>query len=89
MGKQTNGKPRYKCKTCDKTFQTQHKNNKTKPQTKQQILKITTNGSGIRDIARVLNISTNTVMSVLKKQKISSKSKLKIDKPYFTSQDSF
>ncbi|MDR0461286.1 MAG: hypothetical protein LBH62_07690 [Nitrososphaerota archaeon] len=71
MDKQVNGKPRYKCKTCSKTFQTQHKNNKAKPQTKQQTLKMTTNGSGIRDIARVLNISTNTVMSVLKKQKIS------------------
>ena len=71
MSKQVNEKPQYKHKTCDKTFQTQHKNNKAKPQTKQQILKMTTNGSGIRDIAHVLNISTNTVMSVLKKQKIS------------------
>ena len=71
MGKQVNGKPRCKCKTCGKTFQTHYKSNGAKPQTKQQILKMTINGSGIRDIARVLNISTNTVMSVLKKQKIS------------------
>jgi len=66
MGKQTNGKPRCKCKTCKKTFQTKYTSNGAKPQTKQLILKLSTNGNGIRDISRVLNISTNTVLSVLK-----------------------
>jgi transposase-like protein len=68
MGKQANGKPRCKCNSCNKTFQTHYTNNGAKPQTKQMILKLSTNGSGIRDISRVLNISTNTVLSVLKKQ---------------------
>jgi len=69
MGKQTNRTPRCKCNTCRKTFQTQYTNNDTLPQTKQLIVKMSTNGSGIRDISRVLNINQNTVMSVLKKQK--------------------
>jgi transposase-like protein len=69
MGKQVNGKPRCKCKKCGKTFQIQYASNGAKPQTKQMIIKMSLNGSGIRDISRVLNISSNTVLSVLKKQK--------------------
>jgi len=38
MGQQTNGKPRYKYKTCSKTFQTQYTSNGAKLQTKQLIL---------------------------------------------------
>jgi len=73
MGKQpTSGTPRCKCNTCKKTFQTHYKNNGAKPQTKQQIIKMSLNGSGIRDTSRVLGVSINTVMSVLKKQKNSS-----------------
>ena len=34
---------------------------------KQQIVEMTLNGSGVRDIARVLHISTSTVMRELKK----------------------
>jgi transposase-like protein len=70
MGKQqTNGKTQCKCKKCGKTFQIQYTNNGAKPQTKQMIIKMSLNGSGIRDISRVLNIRSNTVLSVLKKQK--------------------
>ncbi|MDR0492122.1 MAG: hypothetical protein LBH74_00565 [Nitrososphaerota archaeon] len=70
MGKQpTNGTPRCKCNSCKKTFQTIYKNNGATPQTKQLIIKISLNGSSIRDISRALSISQNTVMSVLKKQK--------------------
>jgi transposase-like protein len=69
MGKQANGKPRCKCKVCGKTFQIQYTSNGAKPQTKQLIIKMALNGSGVRDTARVLNISTNTVLSILKKQK--------------------
>ena len=32
------------------------------------VVKMSVNGSGIRDISRVLGISQNTVISVLKKQ---------------------
>ena len=38
------------------------------PEVKQQILEMTLNGSGIRDIARVLPISPTTVMEELKKR---------------------
>ncbi|WP_415926321.1 IS1-like element transposase [Piscirickettsia salmonis] len=37
------------------------------PETKEKIIDMSMNGSGIRDIARVLKISTNTVMKELKK----------------------
>jgi len=40
---------------------------------KQQIVDMALNGSGIRDTARVLHVSTNTVIKELKKAPISSK----------------
>ena len=68
-GKQSNGTPRCKCKKCGKTFQTEYLNVGSKPEIKQMIIKLSLNGSGIRDISRVLGVDKNTVMSVLKKQK--------------------
>ncbi|MCL2643736.1 MAG: IS1-like element transposase [Candidatus Bathyarchaeota archaeon] len=56
MGKQINGAPRCKCNSCGKTFQTHYKNSGATPQTKQLIIKMALNGSGIRDISRVLGI---------------------------------
>ena len=64
-----------------KTFQTIYKNTSTTPQTKQMIIKMALNGNGIRDTARVLHISQNTVISVLKKQKNPRKPKPKTHKP--------
>ena len=72
MGYQRNGIPRCRCKDCGKTFQTKYVNNGAKPETKNMIVKMSINGSGIRDTARVLGISKDTVMSVLKKLKNSS-----------------
>lgn len=69
MGYQKNGTPRCKCKKCKKTFQTEYVNKGAKPETKRLIVKMSVNGSGIRDISRVLEISKDTVMKVLKKQK--------------------
>jgi len=68
-GKHQNNKQRLKCKQCNKTFQEEYKNHGAKPKTKTLIIKMSLNGSGIRDISRVLNISPNTTLSVLKKQK--------------------
>jgi hypothetical protein len=42
------------------------------------------NGGGTRDIARVPNISTNTVLSILKNRKIPNKPKPQIHKPKAT-----
>ena len=42
------------------------------PEIKQQIVDMALNASGIRDTARVLHISTNTVMTELKKRHLHS-----------------
>ena len=69
-GTQSNGSQRLLCKECGKSFQPEYKNNGAKIETKFMIIKMSVNGSGIRDIARVLDISPNTVLEVLKKLKI-------------------
>ncbi len=43
------------------------------PEIKQKIIDMALNGSGIRDTARVLGVSMNTVMSEIKKRKPVSK----------------
>ena len=68
-GKQMNGTPRCKCKGCGKTFQKEYLSNGARPETKVLIVKMSLNGSGIRDISRVLDVSQNTVIGTLKKQK--------------------
>ena len=68
-GKQAKGAQRCKCKKCGKTFQTQYVSLGAKPETKLLIAKMSLNGSGIRDISRVLGVSQNTVISTLKKLK--------------------
>ena len=68
FGANPKGKQRFRCKRCEKTFQEEYVNNGAKPETKQRILNMSVNGSGIRDISRVLDISTDTVISVLKKR---------------------
>ena len=70
FGHQANGTPRCKCKKCRKTFQTEYMSHAAKPEIKLLITKMSLNGSGVRDISRVLSVDKNTVMSVLKKLKI-------------------
>ena len=70
FGHQMNGTPRCKCKKCGKTFQSEYMSHGAKPETKLLIIKMSLNGSGIRDISRVLSVDKNTVMSVLKKLQI-------------------
>jgi transposase-like protein len=69
-GRQSNGKQRLKCKECGKVFQSEYTYKGAEADTKFMIIKMSLNGSGIRDISRVLGISPNTVLSVLKKLKI-------------------
>jgi len=62
-GKQPNGAQRYRCnnKECTYTiFQLEYKYNACKPDIKMKIILMAMNGSGIRDTARVLGISTDT-----------------------------
>jgi transposase-like protein len=44
------------------------------PEIKEQIVEMAMNASGIRDTARVLHVSTNTVMTELKKRNLNSTS---------------
>ena len=69
FGKQASGAQRYKCKDCLKTFQDNYANIGAKPETKLLIVKMSLNGSGIRDISRVLSVSQGTVLTTLKKLK--------------------
>ena len=76
FGLNRQGKQRYQChnESCPRnTFILDYENKGYLPETKKQIIEMTLNGSGIRDISRVLGISMNTVMSELKKKKTKSK----------------
>jgi transposase len=61
------GHQRFRCRTCGKSFQLEYHNQAWQPGVKELILPMTVNGGGVRDIARVLHIDKNTVMSQIKK----------------------
>ena len=70
-GKTENAKQRYLCQQPDcpiKTFILDYDYNGCLPEVKQQIIDMALNGSGIRDTARVLEISPTTVINELKKR---------------------
>jgi len=72
-GKTETGYQRYYCnnKECTtKSFQLEYSYNGCRPGIDNQIIAMATNASGIRDTSRVLKISTDKVMSTLKKQKV-------------------
>jgi transposase-like protein len=69
-GKTSNGKERFRCQQraeCGRTFVRSYAYPGCVPMVKQQIIDMTLNGSGIRDIARVLHVGPNTVIRELKK----------------------
>src|SRR5215813_7233899 len=71
-GKASNGKERFRCQQreqCGRTFLREYAYAGRLPHVKQQIVEMTLNGSGIRDIARVLRVGPNTVMRELKKSR--------------------
>ena len=77
-GKNARGKQRYLCKNkqCShKIFLLDYTYNARKPGVKEQAFDMIMNGSGTRDTGRVLHISPNTVTGILKKTKLSKKSK--------------
>src|ERR1043166_8253106 len=70
-GTAANGKERFRCRTtdhCGRTFIREYSYQGRLPHVKRQIVEMTLNGSGVRDIARVLQISPNTVIEELKKR---------------------
>src|SRR5512144_948487 len=70
-GKQANGEQRYRCNHagCErKSFLLHYDQKGRRPEVKKKMLDMAVNGSGIRDTARVLDISPVTVIKELKKQ---------------------
>ena len=70
-GKSAEGKQRYRCQNDEcpyTTFIRDYSYPGRLKSVKQQIVEMTLNGSGVRDIARVLHVSTNTVINELKKR---------------------
>ena len=66
-GHSENGTQRWRCVHCRKSFQLSYRYNARKPGVKEQIVELTLNSSGVRDIGRILGINKNTVVSELKK----------------------
>ena len=64
------GKQRYMCKTCRNSFILDYTYLACKDGCKEAVIRMTANASGIRDISRVLGISTDTVMKIFKKQNL-------------------
>ena len=74
-GRQANDEQRYRCNNvaCKRRiFLLQYHNTGRLPAVKRQIVEMALNGSGIRDTARVLQISPTTVIAVLKKSRRAS-----------------
>lgn len=72
FGHTQQGKQRYKCRNneCDRsTFIIDYEKKGFLPWVKAKIIDMTMNGSGVRDIARVLGISKDKVMREIKKKK--------------------
>ena len=67
-GKSVTGMQQWHCKDCKRYFQLDYCYNACKQGIKEQIIELTLNSSGVRDIGRVLGISKDTVSSVLKKR---------------------
>ena len=66
-GHSENGTQRWRCVNCRKSFQLSYRYNARNPGVKAQIVTLTLNSSGVRDISRALGINPNTVVSELKK----------------------
>ena len=86
-GKSTNGKQRFRCLEVECPYQTFSLKSAYPGRSrvvKQQIVEMTLNGSGVRDIARVLHISTSTVIRELKKTPLPQTSQSEAIKPTAT-----
>ncbi len=69
-GKTRDGKQRYRCQNeacAHRPFLLEYSDRGRRPEVKQPIVEMALNGSGVRDTARVLKMSKDTVLSELKK----------------------
>jgi transposase-like protein len=74
-GKTEGGTQRFLCRNpncATKSFLSEYTYNGSRKEVKEKIIEMTLCGSGIRDISRVLKISTDTVISGIKKKKTAS-----------------
>jgi transposase-like protein len=70
-GRQANGTQRYQCNNPNcarRIFLLRYHDKGRLPEIKRQIVDMTLNGSGVRDIVRVLGVSSTTVIATLKKR---------------------
>jgi insertion element IS1 protein InsB len=67
-GTTSNGKQKYQCLDCRRQFITDYTYRGCQPSVRELVVPMTMNSSGIRDIARVLSISTQTVMKVIRER---------------------
>ncbi|MGI8466916.1 MAG: IS1 family transposase [Pyrinomonadaceae bacterium] len=65
-GKTQNKKQKYLCQNCGKQFITDYTYQGCRPEISSLILKMILNSSGIRDISRVLAVSTNTILKIIR-----------------------
>jgi transposase-like protein len=75
-GKTDMGKQRYLCQNdacSQRTFILDYRYRGRLPEVKRRMIDMALNGSGIRDTARVLRISKDTVLSELKKKQVLSR----------------
>jgi transposase-like protein len=76
-GKTRRGTQRYLCQNpacAAESFLLVYRNRGCLPEVKHMIIDMSFNASGIRDTARVLRISTDTVLSELKKKEVALES---------------
>ena len=66
-GKARGGLQRYRCRDCHHCFQLNYLYKTNKPDVTDKLTEMAMNGSGVRDIGRVLGISITTVIAHLKK----------------------
>lgn len=64
---------RLKCQCCGSKFQDSYQLSSYKAGVKEQIIEMLHNGSGVRDISRVLKVGTETVLKEVKKKVFSVK----------------
>jgi IS1 family transposase/DNA-directed RNA polymerase subunit RPC12/RpoP len=65
-GTTANGKQKYRCTNCRRQFITDYTYRGCQSFIRELVVPMTMNSSGIRDIARVLSISTQTVMKTIR-----------------------
>ncbi|WP_083900621.1 IS1-like element transposase [Thiolinea disciformis] len=63
------GEPRYRCRSCQHSFQVAYCYEGNKAGTPEKIIQLAMNGSSVRDTSWVLGVSITTVIAHLKKIK--------------------